>query len=126
MYIDLIEIVLAMRSDAEFFFDDASYEIFEGSELSESTKEVLLRIPAIDDVIIREQFVGTLKKNKKQQNLTDAMKDTGLFYSLLYKYNLNEQWYAFQEDALSTAARDWCFQNNIAVTSRIKLKQDME
>jgi len=102
------------------------YSIYDEDELEELEEKIdegygtrYFRLPEqydIRDNRIVEAFICDLPAGEAQDHLSDAFHGRGAFRRFkdgLCRYDLEQEWYDFRDEAYKQIARDWCNTNNI-------------
>ena len=94
-------------------------------ELVEIAREILaetgeyIQLPTrydIDEYSIMESFCTSLDKQEIGDILCDLISGSGAFRRFkdaIYKYRVEDEWYAYRDNAIKEIAIEWCRENNI-------------
>jgi hypothetical protein len=94
-------------------------EFVEAAKELEENFEDYLELPdkyEIDEYEIMEDFCSGIKNETTANIFYDAIRGKGAFRRFkdtLYRYNLEDKWYAFYNEALKKIAIEWCKDNEI-------------
>ncbi|RRK09296.1 hypothetical protein D1831_13505 [Lactiplantibacillus garii] len=78
-----------------------------------------LRLPTayeIDDYQIMQAYTERLPAGKDQRQLAESLRGRGAFHHFretLIRLDLEQAWYAFQDQAYRQIAIDWCHENGL-------------
>jgi hypothetical protein len=70
----------------------------------------------INEYEIMDDFCCSIEDDRLSATLCGLIRGKGAFRrfkDVVYRYGIEDQWYAFKERALRTIARDWCEKNEI-------------
>ena len=70
----------------------------------------------IDDYSIMERFCVSLDNQEISDVLYDLIKGSGAFRrfkNAIYRYEIEDEWYSYRNNALKEIAIEWCRENNI-------------
>lgn len=73
----------------------------------------------IDEYGIMEDFCMSIKDEGLRSEMYNSIKGSGAFRRFknnTHSFNIEDQWYAFREQALKDVAIEWCKENNISFT----------
>lgn len=111
----------SLLSEAEDFEDDEEDEHNPEWDLAIRivSSDRFVRLPTkadIDEWAIRNEFSDSFPKARIREELLDAIRGAGAFRAfkiVIRRHNIESDWYAFREKALTEIARDWCEENDI-------------
>ena len=92
------------------------------SENMEANPDRFVKLPSkyeINEWQIMSDFVDERPKGERKDILQDSIHGKGafrMFRTMVERYDLLEDWYAFKAAAYREKAREWCEENDIAYT----------
>ena len=118
MFISLETIICYIDSYAEAYFDPFNYTCFYEFELSEGQEiSVLMKLPKTEEIEIVCDYIEQ-KKDRLFQYQDGVKTDLNLFYKLINKHGLYEEWCEFRWQWLMKFAAEWCEENSIIYTKK--------
>lgn len=116
-YLDLETMESFFVSDPIITGEKEEYEEF--MEQLDKEPERYLMLPTkyeIHAYDIMESFVYSLPDDSRQQRLADAIRGKGAFRrfkDLIYRFGIEEQWYAYEEAEQKKLAIEWCEEHDL-------------
>jgi len=77
----------------------------------------------VNDWETMREFCESVESPEQRGHLLSAIRGNGAFgrfRTLSAAYNILEEWYAWRDEALWNLARDWCEENDIPYTEKLK------
>jgi hypothetical protein len=130
-YVDREKVVSVMLEDLSAAESGDTDESGEDDELDTAVSilenpQRYERLPTQRDVNeweIMHEFCEQVQSPDRRKGLLSAIRGSGAFRrfkDLAAEYNILEDWYAFRDEALREFARDWCEENDIPYTEKLK------
>lgn len=133
--IDITEAFDLMDDDIHYIYDRQTQEVqlqgandldldedalLDDDDWDEADDDRYVALPSqfdIDDCQIMADFIAQLPAGEAQNALDRSIQGRGafrFFRDTLPRFDLEDTWYHYRDEAYRTIARDWCQENNIA------------
>lgn len=116
--------VLGIAEDSEEDEDFSDYPQWQQDELKEALEVIVnwenyVELPSkfdIDEYSIMEEFCDYVSNSQKGDALRNAIRGRGAFRKFkdtIERFNIEDSWYKFKEEAFRKIAVEWCEDNHI-------------
>lgn len=118
-YLDIEDMEVVMLPESPFLgkYDEEDQEL--ADMIEEGWHERFFGLPTKFDIHeygIMEDFIWSLPEGRVQDSLEKAIRGKGAFRRFkdaVCRYDIEEQWYEFQEKTYREIAKDWCEENGL-------------
>lgn len=110
---------LADEEESNEFLSDWEIEQNEETKMALSNPEDYIRLPSqydLDEMRIMKDFIGEIQDERASDKLWDALEKRRPFRGFKDAVNylgIEDQWFAFRQEALREIAKVWCKENGI-------------